>query len=131
MWHNAYAATYSSVMAAAQDPTGLAKSPASGYQALFRSGSHQSCTRSYLKPTMMTDSLTVKEQLSQVITQGFVPDVHCPTGAPREAMVKITKAENGGVDGQGPWRPVALGLRPTYERPSLKKQIEGGYVILS
>jgi nitrate reductase alpha subunit len=127
MWHNAYAATYSSVLAAAQDPTGLAKSPATGYQALFRSGSHQSCTRGYLKPTMMTDSLNVKELLSQVITQGFVPDVHCPTGAPREAMVKITRAEAGGLNGQGLWRAARLGFRPTYESPALLQFIRGQY----
>ncbi|MEX0777744.1 MAG: molybdopterin-dependent oxidoreductase [Phycisphaeraceae bacterium] len=127
MWHNAYAATYSSVMAAAQSATGLAKSPESGYQALFRTGCHQSCTRGYLKPTLMTDSLTVKEMLSQVITQGFVPDVHCPTGAPREALVKIARAEAGGLNGKGLWRPAQLGLRPTYETPALKRYIAGGY----
>ncbi|MCC6581740.1 MAG: molybdopterin oxidoreductase, partial [Phycisphaeraceae bacterium] len=127
MWHNAYGATYSSVLAAAASPTGLAKSPGTGYQALFRSGSHQSCTRGYLKPTMMTDSLNVKEMLSQVMTQGFVPDVHCPTGAPREAMVKITRAEAGGIYGQGLWRAARMGLRPTYESPALLQFIKGDF----
>ncbi|MCC7204913.1 MAG: molybdopterin-dependent oxidoreductase [Phycisphaeraceae bacterium] len=128
MWHNAYAATYSSVMAALNSPIGLAKSQETGYQALFRSGCHQSCTRGYIKPTMMTDSLNVKEMLSQVITQGFVPDVHCPTGAPREAMVRITRAEAGGLDGKGLWRPAQIGLRPTYENNTLKTFIAGGFV---
>lgn len=128
MWHNAYAATPSSVLAAMTGANGMAKSPGTGYQAMFRSGSHQSCTRGYLKPTMMTDSLTVKEMLSQVITQGFVPDVHCPTGAPREAMVRITRAEPGGLDGKGLWRPAQLGLRPTYESDTLRKFLSGGFV---
>ncbi len=128
MWHNAYGATYSSVMAAMQSPTGLAKNMQTGYQALFRSGSHQSCTRGYLKPTWMTDSLTVKDVLSQAMTQGFVPDVHCPTGAPREAMVRITRAEAGGVGGRGLWRPATLGLRPTYESPVLKRYLAGDFV---
>jgi nitrate reductase / nitrite oxidoreductase, alpha subunit len=57
-----------------------------------------------------------------------VPDVHCPTGAPREAMVKITRAEPGGIGGVGLWRPAALGLRPTYESTALKKFFEGGFV---
>ncbi|MCC7409017.1 MAG: molybdopterin-dependent oxidoreductase [Phycisphaeraceae bacterium] len=127
MWHNAYAATYSSVMAALNSPIGLAKSQETGYQALFRSGSHQSCTRGYIKPTMMTDSLNVKEMLSQVITQGFVPDVHCPTGAPREAMARITRAEAGGLEGRGLWRPAQIGLRPTYESPMLQKFIAGDF----
>lgn len=127
MWHNAYAATPSSVAAAMASPIGLAKSTGTGYQSLFRSGSHQSCTRGFIKPTMMTDSLTVKDVLSQVVTQGFVPDVHCPTGAPRESMVRITRAEPGGLDGKGLWRPVALGLRPTYESDSFKRFIAGEY----
>jgi nitrate reductase alpha subunit len=67
----------------------------------------------------MTDSLTVKTTFGQRIVQGFVPDVHCPTGAPRESMVKITRAEPGGESGQGLWRPARMGLRPTYENPTL------------
>lgn len=31
----------------------------------------------------MTDSLNVKEMLTQDMTKGFVPDVHCPTSARR------------------------------------------------
>ena len=60
----------------------------------------------------MTDSLVRKEMFGQSIGKGFMPDVHCPTGAPRESIVKITKAEPGGIGGQGLWRPAALGLRP-------------------
>jgi nitrate reductase alpha subunit len=116
------------VHGALSNPTGLAKSPYTNYQAMFRSGSHQSCTRGFIKPTMMTDSLNVKEMLSQQMSKGFVPDVHCPTGAPREAMVKITKAEDGGLEGKGLWRAAELGLRPTYENATLKKYIAGEYV---
>lgn len=128
MWHNAYGATWGSVAGAQTNPIGLAKNAGTGYQAMFRSGSHQSCTRGYLKPTCMTDSLNVKDTLSQVMTRGYVLDVHCPTGAPREAMVKITRAEPGGVDGRGLWRPAALGLRPAYENEVLRKFIAGQFV---
>lgn len=79
----------------------------------------------------MTDSLVVKGLMGQKITQGFVPDVHCPTGAPRDAFVKITKAESGGLDGVGIWGPAAAGLRPTYESDSLKKFISGGFNVKS
>ena len=75
----------------------------------------------------MTDSLNVKQLLTQDMTQGFVPDVHCPTGAPREAMVKITRAEAGGLNGRGLWRPAAMGLRPTYESEVIKRFIAGKY----
>jgi nitrate reductase alpha subunit len=127
MWHNMYGATASSVDGAASNPNGLAKSPTTAYQSLFRTGSHQSCTRGWLKPTWMTDSLTVKGLLGQTITQGFVPDVHCPTGAPRESMVKISLAEPGGANGERLWPPARMGIRPTYESDRLKRFIAGSY----
>jgi nitrate reductase alpha subunit len=127
MWHNMYGATYGSVRGAEENANGLAKSPDTGYQSLFRTGSHQSCTRGWLKPTWMTDSLTVKGQLGQQMTQGFVADVHCPTGAPRESFVKITKAEDGGIDGEALWRPAKTGYRPTYENAALVRFIAGEY----
>jgi nitrate reductase / nitrite oxidoreductase, alpha subunit len=128
MWHNMSGATPGSVRGTETNPSGLAKSPTTGYQSMFRRGSHQSCTRSWLKPTWMTDTLTVKGQLGQQITRGFVADVHCPTGAPREAMVKITRAEAGGIDGRGLWRPAQLGLRPTYESDTLRRYLAGAFV---
>lgn len=128
MWHNMYSATFGSVRGAETNPTGLAKNPDTGYQSLFRSGSHQSCTRGWLKPTWMTDSLYVKGLLGQQMAQGFVMDVHCPTGAPREALVKITKAEAGGLKGEGLWRPAQLGMRPTYESDALKQFIAGKFI---
>jgi nitrate reductase alpha subunit len=129
MWHNMYSATFGSVKGQETNPTGLAKDPNTHYQSLFRGGSHQSCTRGWLKPTWMTDSLYVKDLLGQQITQGFVIDVHCPTGAPREACVRISKAEAGGLEGKGLWAPAEQGLRPTYERDGLKQFIAGKFII--
>jgi nitrate reductase alpha subunit len=128
MWHNAHGASWGTVYGAEKHPTGLAESPTTKYKALFRYGSHQSCTRGFIKPTHMTDSLFVKGQFNQVMAQGFVPDVHCPTGAPRESFVKITRAEPGGVGGQGLWRPAQLGLRPTYENKIMLRYLAAGYV---
>lgn len=127
MWHNAHGATYGTVQGAKERADGMAQSPTTNYKAMFRHGSHQSCTRGFIKPTWMTDSLNVKEMLTQDMTKGFVPDVHCPTGAPREAMVKITRAEPGGIGGKGLWRPASLGLRPTYESELLKKFMAGSF----
>jgi len=128
MWFNMYGATPGSVEGQKTRADGLARNPRSGYQAMFRSGSHQSATRGWLKPTWMTDSLVRKEMFGQEIGKGFLADVHCPTGAPRESIVKITKAEPGGLDARGLWRPAALGLRPTYESPAMKRYIEGAFV---
>jgi nitrate reductase alpha subunit len=125
MWFNMYGATPGSMEGQETREDGLAKSPRTGYQAMFRSGSHQSATRSWLKPTLMTDSLVRKELFGQRIGKGFLPDVHCPTGAPREAIVRITRAEPGGIGGEGLWRPAALGLRPGYESEAMQRYLAG------
>ncbi len=127
MWFNMYGSTPGSVEGRKKRADGLARNEATNYQAMFRSGSHQSATRGWLKPTWMTDSLVRKEMFGQAIGQGFLPDVHCPTGAPREAIVKITKAEPGGIDMKSPWRPVQLGIRPKSESDAMKRYLAGGF----
>lgn len=127
MWFNMYGSTPGSVEGQRDRADGLAKNPRSGYQAMFRSGSHQSATRGWLKPTLMTDSLARKDLFGQSIGKGFLPDVHCPTGAPREAIVKITRAEAGGIDGQGLWRPAKLGVRPGYESEAMQRYLRGEF----
>lgn len=127
MWFNMYAATPGSVKGAETRADGLAKNPETNYQAMFRQGSHQSATRGWLKPTLMTDSLSRKELLGHAMGQGFLPDSHCPTGAPRESIVKITRAEPGGLNGKGLWRPADLGLRPGYESEAMKKYLKGEF----
>ena len=128
MWFNMYAATPGSQKGAEQRDDGLAKNPQTNYQAMFRSGSHQSATRGWLKPTHMTDSLVRKNLFGQSVGTGFLPDVHCPTGAPREAIVKIARAEPGGIGGEGLWRPAALGIRPRYESAAMQQYLAGTFV---
>jgi nitrate reductase alpha subunit len=127
MWFNMYGATPGSVEGQATRPDGLARNPRTNYQAMFRSGSHQSATRAWIKPTWMTDSLVRKEVFGQTLGKGFALDVHCTTGAPRESIVKITRAEAGGLDGKGLWRPAALGLRPGYENEAMQRYLKGEY----
>ncbi|OHB85277.1 MAG: molybdopterin oxidoreductase [Planctomycetes bacterium RBG_16_64_12] len=127
MWFNMYAATPGSQQGQQQRADGLAKNPQTNYQAMFRSGSHQSATRGWLKPTWMTDSLVRKDLFGQGIGKGFLPDVHCPTGAPRESIVKITRAEPGGIDEEGLWRPAKLGIRPNYESDEMKQYLAGAF----
>lgn len=126
-WHNMYGATYGSVRAHETRPDGLAKNEGTNYQAMYRYGSHQSATRAWLRPTLMTDSLVHKGMFGQGVEKGFAPDIHCPVGAPREAFVKITKAEDGGLGGKGLWRPASLGFRPTYENDAMKKYLKGDF----
>lgn len=127
-WHNMYGATFGSVKGARTRADGLAKNPETNYQAMYRTGSHQSATRAWLRPTLMTETLVHKDMFGQALMKGFAADIHCPVGAPREAFVKFTKAEDGGLNGRGLWRPAALGLRPTYERDGMKTYLTGGFV---
>jgi nitrate reductase alpha subunit len=128
MWFNMYGATPGSVEGHETRTDGLAKNPRTNYIALFRSGSHQSATRGWLKPTWMTDSLVRKTMFGHEIGKGFMPDIHCPTGAPRESIVKITRAEPGGMEAQGLWRPAAQGLRPRYESNAMQRYLAGGFI---
>lgn len=128
MWHNAYGSTFGSIRGAQENETGLAKNPTTGYQSMFRGGSHQSCTRGWLKPTLLTDSLVRKSMFGQTIGKGFEIDVHGATGAPREAFIKIELAEKGGEGGKGLWEVAEKKLRPTYESEEFKKFLKGNFV---
>ncbi len=127
-WHNMYGATFGSVKGSEEREDGLARNPETNYQAMYRRGSHQSATRAWLKPTLMTETLVHKDAFGNQMAKGFAPDIHCPVGAPREAFVKITRAEPGGIGGQGLWRPAQLGFRPTYESDAMLTYLRGGYV---
>lgn len=105
MWFNGYMATPGSVKGHEEREDGLAKNPETNYQSMFRYGGHQSLTRSWLKPTHQTNSLVWRSLFSHVQGRGFAADVHCVTGAPREAMAKITKAEPGGIGARVPGAP--------------------------
>ena len=127
MYFNAYGATYGSVEGQKTRADGLARNPRTNYQAMMRTGSHQSLTRAWLAPTLMTDSLVFKTNLGQEIVKGMEAELHCANGAPKESFVKISLCEKGGTDG-GLWRVAALGWRPTYENEAMKKYLKGGFV---
>lgn len=128
MWFNMFQASHGSVEGQKSRPDGLAKNPRTGYQSLFRSGGHQSATRAWLRPTMMTDSFSRKDYFGQNMGKGYAADVYTPVGAPKESFVKITRSEAGGLGGTGLWRPAELGLRPTYESAAMKQFLAGGFV---
>jgi nitrate reductase alpha subunit len=125
-WFNMYAATPGTVQAQKDVPGGPAQNPDTRYVSLFRHGSHQSGTRAYLRPTQMTDSMTRKAYFGQTIGTGFEADVHSPSGAPKEAFVKVEKAEDG-APGGGEWRPVTLGLRPDDPSEAMQAYLAGDF----
>lgn len=127
-WFHFFISTHGSVEGHETRPDGLAKNPRTNYQAAYRYGSHQSITRAWLRPTLLTDSLVRKETIGQVIGKGFALDVHGAVGAPKESFVKIEKAEPGGEDGKGKWDPAAKGYRPTYESDAVKRYLAGEFI---
>jgi nitrate reductase alpha subunit len=128
MWFNMYQASHGTVQAHESRPDGLAKSAATNYQSSFRYGGHQSATRAWLRPTLLTDTMVRKNTFGQVMGAGFESDVYCANGAPKESFIKLSKAEDGGRGSNGLWRPVTLGLRPTYESDAMKQYLAGGFV---
>jgi nitrate reductase alpha subunit len=126
-WFHFHVATHGSVEGHETRPDGLARNPRTNYQSGYRYGSHQSVTRAWLRPTLMTDTLTRKDVGGQTIGKGFELDVHCTVGAPKESFVKFTRAEDGGEDGTGLWQPAAAGFRPGHENDAMRRFLQGGY----
>jgi len=126
-WHNLNQSSHGTAEAT-PDRTGLAKNEETDYVSLYRRGGHQSMTRSWLRPTILTDEMNRKGLMGQSIGKGFSPDVHCANGAPRESFVKFEKEGDAGEDGEGLWRPAEMGLRPTYETETMEQYLDGEFV---
>jgi len=127
-WFHFNMASFGSVEGQKKRKDGMAKNSETKYQAMYRHGGHQSGTRSWLRPTILTDSLVRKDLMGQGIGKGFCPDVHCANGAPRESFVKLEKAEDGGMNGKGLWRPAKMAIRSGYESKLFKKYLSGDFI---
>ncbi|MDF2628367.1 MAG: nrxA [Symbiobacteriaceae bacterium] len=127
MKHAIWIASPKTVRANKTSENGLARSN-TGYTAHVRTGSHQSCTRGWLQPSQMTDTLVRKGYMGQEIGEGYEVDVNAPNTCPKETMVKITKAEDGGMDGKGVWKPATKGISPGNENDAMKKYMRGFFV---
>jgi nitrate reductase alpha subunit len=127
-WMNLNEASHETVRANVERDDGLAKNEQTGYVSLYRRGGHQSATRSWFRPTLLTDTMARKDYGGQNVDTGFEADVHVANGAPKEAFVKVEHAEDGGVDGEGEWGPVERGIRPTREDETMEEYLSGGYV---
>jgi nitrate reductase alpha subunit len=99
-----------------------------GYESSFRSGSLQSCVRPYCQPTMMADDLVRKNASGQVISKGQGNDVYGVNTPYKEALVRVTKAEDGGIGGRSPWAPVLSGHMPGHENEAMKRYLAGDFV---
>ena len=56
---------------------------------------------------------------------GFEADNHGINTVPKETLIKIEKAEAGGMDGVGVWTPAATGYSPANESSFMARYIKG------
>jgi nitrate reductase alpha subunit len=124
--HGPFMATEKSVLAHETRPDKLAKSAGTGYHANLRYGSQQSITRDWSMPMHQTDNLFHKQKTGMQFIFGGEADNHALNTVPKETLVKITKAEPGGMDGKGAWEPTKTGFTPGHENDFMKKYLAGG-----
>ncbi|WKZ82367.1 MAG: molybdopterin-dependent oxidoreductase [Acidimicrobiia bacterium] len=125
--HAFYMATTRTVRAQRERTDGRALSP-TGYQASFRHGSQQSITRGWAPPMHQTDTLFHKRAAAMGFIFGFDVDNHAVNTTPKETLIRVTKAEPGGVDGKSDWEPGTTGRSPGGESFTMQQYLEGGFV---
>ena len=125
MKHAPFIATEKSVKAHETRPDGRALSANTGYQANLRYGSQQSVTRNWHMPMHQTDSLFHKAKATMGFIFGGEADNHAVNTVPKETLVRVTKAEDGGMGGKGVWAPATTGYSPDNESEAMKKYLAG------
>jgi nitrate reductase alpha subunit len=128
MKHAPFIATEKSVRAHETRPDGRALSEDTGYQSNFRYGSQQSLTRDWFMPMHQTDSLFHKKKVEMGFLFGGEADNHGLNTVPKETLVRIVKAEAGGLGGKGIWAPATSGFSPGNEAPEMQLYLEGKLV---
>ncbi|MBI4506334.1 MAG: nitrate oxidoreductase subunit alpha, partial [Chloroflexi bacterium] len=131
MKHASFIATERTVKAHESRPDGRAVSEGTGYQASFRYGSQQSVTISWLMPMHQTENLFHKAKAAMSFVFGYEADNHGINSVPKETLVQITKAEDGGLGGQGVWEPARTGHSPAAEDDFTKRYLAGELVTLT
>ncbi len=128
MKHGTYIATEKSVKAHETRADGRALSEGGMYQANFRYGSQQSVTRNWHMPMHQTDTLFHKAKVFMSFIFGGEADNHAVNTVPKETLVRVTKAEDGGMGGKGIWAPATSGFTPDAENEAMKKYLAGGFI---
>jgi nitrate reductase alpha subunit len=128
MKHAPFIATERSVKAHENRKDGRALSEDTGYQANLRYGSQQSVTRNWHMPMHQTDTLFHKSKAFMGFLFGGEADNHAINTVPKETLVKIVKAEDGGLGGKGIWNPKKTGYSPETEDDLMRRYLDGSLV---
>ncbi|MEW5989900.1 MAG: molybdopterin-dependent oxidoreductase [Chloroflexota bacterium] len=123
--HGPFQATERSVRAHESRPDGRALSEGTGYQANLRYGSQQSITRDWSMPMHQTENLFHKAKDATAFIFGYENDNHALNTVPKETLVKVTRAEAGGLGGQGRWVPGTTGFSPGNESATMRRYLAG------
>jgi nitrate reductase alpha subunit len=123
--HSPFMATEKSVKAHETRPDGRALSEDTGYQANLRYGSHQSITRDWAMPMHQTDTLFHKKKVEMAFMFGGEADNHAINTVPKETLVRVTRAEAGGIGGKGLWKPGTTGRTPGKEDRFMQRYLKG------
>ena len=76
-------------------------------------------------PMHQLDRLFHKSKAKMNFVYGYEADNHAINTVPKETLVKIAKAEDGGLGGQGIWAPATTGFIPSEESPFMQKYLRG------
>jgi len=125
MKHAPFVSTPKSVKGHETRPDGRAIAADTGYQSNFRYGAQQSLTRSWLMPMHQLDSLPSKKKHVFALKFGFEVDNHAVNTTPKSTIIRIQKAEDGGIGARGPWEPVRTGFTPAQENEWMLKWLKG------
>ena len=128
MKHAPFIATERSVKAHETRPDGRALSANTGYQSNLRYGSQQSITRNWHMPMHQTDTLFHKTKVFQGFVFGGEADNHALNTVPKETLVRVVKAEDGGMGGKGIWKPATSGFTPDNENDFMQRYLAGALV---
>jgi nitrate reductase alpha subunit len=128
MKHTGWIGTERTVKAHETRADGRALAKDTGFQSNYRYGSHQSITRSWLMPMHQTDTLFHKATGAMKFVFGFAVDNHGVNTVPKETLIRITKAEAGGLHGVGIWQPATTGHSPGTESEEMRKYLAGGFI---
>ena len=74
-----------------------------------------------------TDTLFHKTKAMMGFIFGGEADNHAVNTVPKECLISVTKAEDGGLGGKGPWKPGAGGMSPDAENDTMKKYLSGNF----
>jgi len=96
-----------------------------GYISNFRFGSQQSINRNWHMPMHQTDTLFHKAKVNMSFIFGGEADNHAINTVPKECLVRVSKAEDGGLGGKGVWKPGTNGMAPNAENDTMKKYLAG------